>query len=229
MNNYYVYQLIDPRSNLPFYIGEGKGKRAWSHLTFNSGCNNPHKDRVIQKIYDAGLEVVVEIVQEGLTKIESRNLEGQLIEKIGIDKLTNICLNANPPILPGNKNGFYGKTHTEESKKKIGRANKGKNTKTEAGSKAISDALKDRWKDPTQRENQTNALKSRKGEKRSEEAIESYKKSAKLRDSKLTSEQRSARSAAGAATKKIKYAGFKRQSFIDENGRKRFRYVPKAD
>lgn len=229
MNNYYVYRLVDPRTNLPFYVGEGKGKRAWTHLTFTSGCNNPHKDRVIQKIHDAGLEVIVEIILEGLTKVESRNLEEQLIKEIGIDNLTNICLNAYPPILSGDRNGFYRKTHTEESKKKIGEANKGKNTKTKDGSKAISDALKSRWKDPIQREAQINALKSRKGEKRSEEAIESYKKSAKLRDSKLTAEQRSARTLAGAATKKIKYAGLKRQLYIDENGNKRFRYVPLTD
>lgn len=26
MNIYYVYQLIDPRNNQPFYVGEGKEK-----------------------------------------------------------------------------------------------------------------------------------------------------------------------------------------------------------
>jgi hypothetical protein len=29
---YYVYQYIDPRNNLPFYIGKGKGKRYQTHL-----------------------------------------------------------------------------------------------------------------------------------------------------------------------------------------------------
>lgn len=62
VNIYYVYQLIDPRNNKPFYIGEGKGERAWSHQSFNSGCKNPHKDRIIRKIQSLGLEVIVSIV-----------------------------------------------------------------------------------------------------------------------------------------------------------------------
>jgi hypothetical protein len=49
MNKHYVYQLVDPRTNKPFYIGEGKEQRAWSHLAFKSGCVNPHKDRIIKK------------------------------------------------------------------------------------------------------------------------------------------------------------------------------------
>ncbi|NBW58036.1 GIY-YIG nuclease family protein [bacterium] len=229
MNNYYVYQLIDPRNNEPFYIGEGKENRAWSHLIFKSGCNNPHKDRVIRKIQSLGLQVIVEIVQKDLSKVESIRLEEALISKIGIDKLTNICPNANPPLLFGEKNGFYGKTHTEENKKKCGDSNRGRNTKTEAGSNSISNAMKIRWEDPILRENQINALKSRKGEKRSPEALESYKKSAALRDSKMTPEERSARTLAGVATKKIKYAGLKKQAYIDDSGKKRFRYVPAID
>ena len=64
MNIYNVYQLIDPRSNTVFYVGEGKEDRAYSHLKFRSGCNNPHKDRVIRKIQSLGLEVEVKIVKK---------------------------------------------------------------------------------------------------------------------------------------------------------------------
>jgi hypothetical protein len=229
MNNYYVYQLIDPRNNKPFYIGEGKDKRAWSHLTFSSGCNNPHKDRIIQKIHNLGLKVIVKVIYTDLTKAESTRLEEELIAEIGIDNLSNICANANPPILTGEANGFYGKTHTTDNKKKCGDSNRGKNTKTESGSKSISNSMKARWKDPAARANQINALKSRKGEKRSLEAKESYKRSAALRNANMTVEQRSARTLAGAATKKIKYAGLKRQAYIDDEGKKRFRYVPATE
>lgn len=226
MNHHYVYQLIDPRNNKPFYIGEGKGSRAYSHLLFKSGCNNPHKDRIIKKIHDAGLEVIVEIIKDGLTKSESISLEEQVIDAIGIENLSNICKNANPPVLSGSLNGFYGKTHSTETKIKLGDVNRGKDIKTLEGKKSISGAMKARWKDPAQRQNQINALKARKGEKRSSAAIESYKKSAALRNEKMTPEARSARSKAASATRKIKYAGLRRQRYIDETGKMRFRYVP---
>jgi hypothetical protein len=229
MNNYYVYQLIDPRNGRPFYVGEGKQQRAWSHQKFASGCHNPHKDRVIRKIQSLGLEVGVELIKTDLTKQKSIQFEEQLIEEIGIENLTNICKNANPPILVGEHNGFHGKTHTDANKKKCGNANRGRNNKTKAGTESISKSMKERWQDPELRKNQINALKSRKGEKRSLEAIESYKKSAAQRNANMTPEQRSARTLAGCETKKIKYAGLKRKSYVDETGKKRFRWIPATD
>lgn len=230
MNNiYYVYQLIDPRNNTPFYIGEGKGDRARSHLNFTSGCKNPHKDRVIRKIQSLGLEVIVDIVEKHLTKEQSILSEERLIEQIGLDNLTNICANANPPILRGEENGFYGKTHIEETKKILGNVNRGKDLKSDKGKNSIRQSMIDRWKNPKKRENQINALKSRRGEKRSKEAIESYKKSAVERNTKMTPKQRSERSKKGAETKSIKYAGMKRKLYIDEFGKKRFKYIPCTD
>lgn len=229
MNTYYVYQLIDPRNNKVFYIGEGKGKRAHSHLNFTSGCNNPHKDRIIKKIQDSGQQVIVEIVRDGLTKSQSIQLEEELINKIGIDNLSNICRNANPPILSGPANGFYQKTHTDETKQRLGDVNRGKDIKTDAGRESIRQSMIARWQDPGKRQNQIAALQTRRGEKRSPEAIESYKKSAAARNAKMTPEQRSARTLAGCETKKIRYAGLRRKSYIDENGRKRFRWIPATD
>lgn len=226
MNNYYVYKLIDPRNNLPFYIGEGKGNRAYSHMNFKSGCNNPHKDRIIRKIQSLGLEVIISFIATGLSKFEAQILEENVIKEIGIDNLSNICKNAHPPVLFGEKNGFYGKKHTEENKKKCGDSNRGKNNKTSEGLSSISSAMKERWKDPELRKKQIESLKSRKGEKRSELAKESYKKSAADRNAKMTPEERSARTLAGCATKKIKYAGMKRQQYTDETGKKRFRWIP---
>ena len=108
MNIYYVYQLIDPRNNKPFYIGEGKGERARSHQKFKSGCVNPHKDRVIKKIHSDGLEVKIEFLYTGLTKEQSRLLEEEIIQKIGLENLTNITPSANPPINFGEKDRWWG-------------------------------------------------------------------------------------------------------------------------
>lgn len=226
---YYVYKLIDPRNGQPFYIGEGKGRRAWSHLSFNSGCINPHKDRIIKKIQSLGLEVRVSIVKDNLTKEQSMQYEELLIEEIGLANLSNICANSHPPVNYGKNNGFYNKTHTEENKKKCGDANRGKDLKSIDAKKSISDSMIARWNDPAQRANQIQSLTNRKGEKRSAAAIESYKISAAERNAKMTPEQRSARTMAGVATKKTKYAGLRRQAYIDEIGNKRFRYVVKTD
>lgn len=229
MNKHYVYQLVDPRTNKPFYIGEGKEQRAWSHLSFKSGCVNPHKDRIIQKIQALGLEVIVEMLHTDLTKEQSELLEEQVIRTIGLDNLTNITPNAHPPVLKGADNGFYNQTHTEENRKKCGDANRGKNTKTARGAASIAQSMVERWADPVQRANQIQALKNRKGEKRSEQAKESYRQGAAKRDANMTAEQRSARTKAGAATKKIKYAGQKRQRYIDDAGKIRFRWIPSTD
>jgi hypothetical protein len=228
MNNY-VYQLIDPRTNSPFYIGEGKGTRAWSHQIFKSGCNNPHKDRVIEKIHKCGLEVIVGILYTNLSKHQSELLEEQTIKDIGLDNLTNITANAHPPIKYGQENGFHGKTHTDQNKQKCGDANRGKDTKTTQGRSAISESMTKRWQDPEQRERQIQHLKDRKGEKRSDNAIESYKQGAAKRNATMTPEQRTARTLAGCDTKKIKYAGLKRQRYTDDTGKIRFRWIPAID
>lgn len=231
-NIYYVYTLIDPRSNRIFYVGEGKGKRAWSHQVFKSCTNNPHKDRVIQKIHSSGLEVIVKIIKENLTKAQSVEYESLLIEEIGLENLTNICKDANPPVLCGSSNGFYGKTHTAETKVKLGLVNKGKDIKTAEGKESIRQSMINRWIDPNQRRNQIEALKKRKGEKRSKEAIEAYKKAATERESNMTDEQKQARKLAllkSIEASKASHVGMKRKSYIDEDGRRRFKWIPCAE
>ena len=36
---FYVYMLIDPRNNKPFYVGKGKGNRVFQHV--EDAKNNP--------------------------------------------------------------------------------------------------------------------------------------------------------------------------------------------
>lgn len=131
----------------------------------------------------------------------------------------------NKPDQSGIKNGMYQKTHTKEAKIKCGDSNRGKDTKTISGKKSIQQNMLTQWKDPEYRNNQILLLKNRKGEKRSLDAIESYKKSAKKRNESMTKEQRSARSQKGAETKKIKYAKMKRKRIIDSAGKTRYIWV----
>lgn len=226
MNSYYVYQLIDPRSGSPFYIGKGARKRAWSHLEFKSGCDNPHKDRIIKKIRSQGLEPVIDYIHQDLTEDEAYDLEEELIETIGLENLSNICKDRRPPICIGKKNGFFGKTHTYETKKRLGAINRGKDLKSAEGKKAIADRQRELWADPDERAKKIEKLKSRKGEKRSPEAIQSYRNSAAERNARMTPEERSARTIAGVETKKKKYAGLRRKKYIDEEGKTRFRWIP---
>ena len=77
MNNYYVYQHTDMDGNI-FYIGKGKGNRAWDtkrSKEWNSKSKNGY---------------VVDILYDKLTEEEAFDAEGCMIQLIGIDTLTNI-------------------------------------------------------------------------------------------------------------------------------------------
>lgn len=157
---YYVYELIDPRVNLPFYVGKGKDKRVYFHLSEKSRAksDNFKKFDKIKKIRKEGYEPEVKIVEYFENENDAYKYEEELIKKYGkrdIDEggiLTNICESARPPNLKGRtyqeiygdgweeqiqkrlktkkergNMGFGGRTHTEESKKRISEKISGKN------------------------------------------------------------------------------------------------------
>lgn len=127
MNDFYVYKLVDPRTNLPFYVGKGKDDRAFTHLKNNSKTCNHRKDKVINEIYSANLEPVVDIFLKNLDEKTAYRLEEEIILELGrqgIDDkgiLTNISLHSQPPSQKGKKRVF-----TEEHKSKLSSALKGK-------------------------------------------------------------------------------------------------------
>ncbi len=139
-SNYYVYMYISPITNLPFYVGKGKGRRYLSHLKHQSKFDgNKHKKNKINEILNNYLVPIIEIISSGLTEDDAFILEKDTIEKYGrLNNQTGILCNMTdggegqsgwiPSIdyrekmsksTSGEKNGMYGKTHTIESRKKM--------------------------------------------------------------------------------------------------------------
>ena len=110
---YYVYQLVDPRNNQPFYIGKGKGRRAKTHLWEIPETRNIYKENKISNIRSDGLEPKIEYIAENIIDEDlAYDIETSMIKKYGrkgYDKngiLTNICLDNRPP-------NHKGKTYEE--------------------------------------------------------------------------------------------------------------------
>lgn len=138
-NKYYVYALIDPINRTPFYIGKGCGNRAYSHLKMNQG--NVEKNKLINSIYNLGLEPKVEFIVENLDEKTAYDIEYIIIKNskyYGIN-LTNKVGIFNPPSRKNSKmpesvkNKISAalkhiKKHplSESTKKKISESNKGK-------------------------------------------------------------------------------------------------------
>lgn len=110
-NIYYVYIYIDPRTNLPFYIGKGKGKRSEYHLSeTHLNTTNWAKWRQINDLRKEGLNPIIKIIKSDLNNEEAYALEEELIKSYGrkgIDTggiLTNVTLGINPPVRKGPRN-----------------------------------------------------------------------------------------------------------------------------
>ncbi len=91
---YYVYMLIDPRNDTPFYVGKGKKKRHQQHVAEwrrgDVSRGNAKKLARIGEIHKAGLQVQYAFVAEGLTEPAAFRLEWATIRK-HMPTLTN-CL-----------------------------------------------------------------------------------------------------------------------------------------
>ena len=84
MKEYYVYGLIDPRTNLIFYIGKGKGKRVLQHSKEKLRVqSNTEKLQIIEEIQKAGLQADHIIISENLNEEGALILERLLIHRFG--------------------------------------------------------------------------------------------------------------------------------------------------
>jgi len=141
--NFYVYRYIRLDTNTPFYVGKGKGKRAFSIKTHNDFC---------RKIaYKHGYDV--EILLNDLTEKEAFKKE---VEFIKLYKSLGYC-EAN---LTLGGEGWAGLKHSAESREKISNSLKGRK-QTEEERMAHSISLKGKKKSLETKQKLSNALKGR--------------------------------------------------------------------
>ena len=96
---FYVYQLLDPRDGLPFYVGKGQRDRAWHHDTAvkrSDLTGNRRKVAKIQEIMQRGGIVEIEVVRCYELESDALDHEFRLIDKL--PTLTNL--------LPGGGGGL---------------------------------------------------------------------------------------------------------------------------
>lgn len=82
--------LIDPRNNIPFYVGKGKHDRVYHHVR-DVRCDSNHqsnkaKCKIIKEILDQELNVKYEKIHSNLPNQEACEFEKQLINSIGTIK-----------------------------------------------------------------------------------------------------------------------------------------------
>lgn len=157
---YYVYQLIDPLTKIPFYIGKGKGNRAAMHLKESEWWYNKRKGAKIKSLLNENLKPIIEIVFESENEDDVKYEEERLIKmhgRRGIDKggiLTNLCISAHPPTRKNKPGTFAGKKHTEETKSKLRTANQ-KQFSNQSVIENHSLKSKKLWQDKNYREKQS--------------------------------------------------------------------------
>jgi hypothetical protein len=159
--SYYVYLLCE--DNTPFYVGIGKGDRAYWHEKYARGETslgygltndyNPRKTRKIQKILRQGKQINYQFPYSNLQELkEALEIEKHLIKyygRKGIDK-DGILYNLHPGGLGGDtftylseekkkqrrqKNSFAVKNRSEETLDKIRKASTGRKHTNEAKEK----------------------------------------------------------------------------------------------
>jgi hypothetical protein len=81
-DKYYVYELIDPNTKQPFYVGKGCGNRVKDYYKFDLRVTKATQV-VIESIRLQGKEIESKIVAENLSEDEALDLESQLIRKYG--------------------------------------------------------------------------------------------------------------------------------------------------
>ncbi len=166
MKNFYVYQLRLENSAHPFYIGKGHGRRIECHFQESSLRRHNHKNHTIKKAMAQGIKVMPEILHENLTEEQALSKEVELILLYGRRSegglLTNKALGGG---------GSFGYRHTDEAKKKMSIAQKGRKH-GEAAKAKISAAFRGKPKNP---ESVSKMIATQTGRRKTPEAAKAIK------------------------------------------------------
>lgn len=89
---FYVYLLIDPRTDKVFYVGKGKTNRMYEHKTdsINKRHHNKHLQNKISKILNAGFSIKYEKVFITTNEVEAFAKEIEIIQYFGLANLCNL-------------------------------------------------------------------------------------------------------------------------------------------
>jgi len=150
MNEFYVYILLRPWNGVPCYIGKGTRGRCFVHQKMGEKHPNLRLRRIIAK---ASEPLPVVKVAEGLTEDQAFILEKALIKQYGRKTLANST---------DGGEGFTGGRHTAESKARIGKAHsilKLGHEVSEETRKKIGDANRGRVRSDEQKEKISQSIK----------------------------------------------------------------------
>lgn len=92
MNQYYVYELIDPRDSSVFYVGKGMRNRVDAHEKEAERGRVSRKCDRIRDILTQGGVVGKRIVQRFGDEQEAYDFEVELIARHGLSNLTNVAI-----------------------------------------------------------------------------------------------------------------------------------------
>lgn len=204
---FYVYALIDPRTDRPFYVGKGKDERAYHHLRETyARSDNKRKWHRIRKIREDGLEPYVEFLATDIDERTAFCIEKDVISthgRVGFDEngiLLNLSLGGDGPsgyrhtaetralLSEKSKQRVRGPL-SEETKAKISASSKGrKNTFTSERNAKISATVRSpEWREKYKDKIAANTAKIT-GRKKSEAEIEKIR--AKLIGRQIPDEER---------------------------------------
>jgi hypothetical protein len=147
MNASYIYTLIDPRNNLPFYVGKGSGERCNAHVAEAKYYvqRKSLKLSKIRKLMRLGMEPIVIKLAENISDKQALDLECLLIAEmrdLGF-KLTNMT---------DGGDGAQGYKHTEEHKQMMREKFKGR---------VFSEEHKNNMRKPKSEQGRQNIAKAR--------------------------------------------------------------------